>query len=599
MRFFKTCMLAACLLMGVSMRAFADGESCSRPITITKDFQLTVSEEGEIWFVANTFDLPLAFDYYPTLESQKAPELDLDFGCTPGTYGDSILCSLFCWTNPGYLELPHHEELSSSYDKDGNLRYHVEMGLFYRDLLLKQGIDYNVKVYIKATFHGSGHIGISPDPFSTCMDGVKFIHLGDTVRVKAEDAIRHVIVPYVQWQNDSIRYIWTGEKQVILAIMGKNCDFDPLDNADENMLQWRRMQPGETLKMTSDDIKHYLDDNTKQKDGGMYYAKFYSTSAGVMKIERVPLTPPEGGAILLSYGKDADIRANGIDDLYAIPSSWNQATLFSTPTNNIFRMYVGTSTSFTPETAIADYQFDKLPNGHQLALLENDMAALQKQAVGKYLYLRFQCTQATTVRPTLWAPSECVTTSERIKLSAPMSIAARSKANFRLLYADVQGGDMTIEWKCQTGACPFFIGDSCITPDENDPHVFYTGKISKNNKVEIAATEIESWRQRVDGDGYLFALFNPNNKGTITITTTAPGETDPDYPRTTINVVCADETGKNLTVRVSVAQYITIENEGGVVEKWDAIPDEPRFISLDAGSYRLRGESEELTIYVP
>ena len=600
MRFFKTCMLAACLLMGVSMRAFAEGESCSNPITITKDFQRPVPGAGEIWYVANTFDLPLAIDFYPTPESQEGPKLDLDFGCTPGTYKDSILCSLFCWDQSSYTALPHHEEPSPSYDNDGKLRYHVEMGEFYRDLLLQQGIDYNVKVYIKATFFGSGNIGISPDPFSTCMDRAKFIHLGDTVCVKAEDAIRHVIVPYVQWQNDSIRYVWSGEKPVTLAVMGKNCDFDPLDNFTYDMLQFKKLGPGETLKMTSDEIKRYLNNPAYPKDAGMYYAKFYSTAEGVMKIERVPMTPPEGGAILLSYGKDTEIRANGIDDLYAIPSSWNQATLFSTPTNNIFRMYVGTTTSFTPETAIADYQFDKLSDGHQLALTEKDMTDLQNQAVGKYLYLRFQCTQATTIRPTLWAPSECATSSERIKLKEPTDIAARSKENFRLLYADIQDGDMSIEWKTQaTGACPFYLGDSCITPDENDPHVFYTGEISKNNNVEIKAEVIESWKQFVDGDGYIYALFNPKNKGKITITTTAPAETDPDYPHTTINVVCADESGKNILVSVSVKQHLMVMDDNGVVEEWDAFPDKTEAISLGSGMYLLRGESEELTIVVP
>ena len=284
------------------MRVIAAGESCSDPIQITKDFNYSIPSAGSVWFVANTFDLPLAIDFYPTNPSDKGPVLELDFSCTSGKYDDPILCSLFCSSNSAYIALPYTETPSPSYDKEGKLRYHVEMGEFYRDLLLEQGIDYNVQVFVKATFFGGGTIGISPDPFSTCMDGAKFMHLGDTVQVKAQDTERYVIVPYVQWQNDSIRYIWKGDERVTLAVMGKNCDFNPLDNADENMLQWKRIQPGDTLKMTSEDIKHYLDDKTKQKDGGMYYAKFYSNSAGVMKIERVPMTPPDGGATLLTYG---------------------------------------------------------------------------------------------------------------------------------------------------------------------------------------------------------------------------------------------------------------------------------------------------------
>jgi hypothetical protein len=436
------------------------------------------------------------------------------------------------------------------------------------------------------------------------MDGVKFMHLGDTVNVKAQDTERYVIVPYIQWQNDSIRYIWKGDKRVTLSVMGKRCDFDPLDNSDENMLQRKHIQPGDTLKMTSADIKHYLEDNTKQKDGGMYYAKFYSNSAGVMKIERVPMTPPEGGAKLLSYGKETAIRANAFNDLYAIPLSWTTATLFSTPTDFIFRMYIGTTPDFTKETSIASYQFDKLPHGHRIGLSDHEMAALLSQAKGKYLYVRFECAQATTILPTLWAPSDCVLKSNLVKPAEPVSISAKSTANHRLLYSDWAGGDMTIEWKCQTGACPFYVGDSCIRATEEDPHVFYNSRISKNNSVTISASDIASWASHVDGDGYLYMVFNPNNKGTITITTTAEEETDPpivepDIPHATIAVSCIDGDPHTLLVTVSVPQTLTVTADGTTVEQWEATPAEPHTLTLSAGQYTLTGTKEEILLIVP
>ena len=599
MRKVKITLLAACLVIGASVRVFAAGESCDAPIVIGKDYQATISGMGTLWFVANTFDLPLAIDYYPSDASAAGPVLELDFSCTPGVYDDPILCSLFCSSNSVYIALPYIENPSPSYDKEGKLRYHVEMGEFYRDMLLQQGIDYNVEVYIKATFYSSGSIGISPDDFSSCMDGPKFMHLGDTVQVKAQDTERHVIVPYIQWQNDSIRYVWKGDERVTLAVMGKKCDFDPLDNADENMLQWKRIQPGDTLKMTSEDIKHYLNDNTKQKDGGMYYAKFYSNSAGVMKIERVPMTPPEGGATLLTYGKETKINANAFDDLYAFPSTWTSATLFSTPTDFVFRMYIGTAPEFTKEDAIASYQFDKTPNGHQLGFFDEDMKSLCAQTHGKYLYVRFECAQATTVLPTLWAPSQCVAQSALVKPSEPVSIASKSSANHRLLYADWAGGDMTIEWKCQTGACPFYVGDSCIRATEEDPHVFYNDRISKNNTVTIPASDIAAWASHVDGDGYLYVVFNPNNKGTITITTTAPAETDPELPHATIHVACVDGDPHTLLVTVSESQTLTLTANGTTVEQWEATPAEPHTLTLPAGQYTLTGVKEEVLLIVP
>jgi len=599
MRKEKAILFAACLLLGASMRVFAAGESCSSPIKITKDFNYSIKSAGSFWFVANTFDLPLAIDYYPSNANAEGPVLELDFGCKPGEYDDPILCKLFCATNPGRIVLPHVEKPSPSYDKEGKLRYHLEMGEFYRDLLLEQGIDYNVTVYVRATFSSSGTIGISPDPFSTCMDGQKFMHLGDTVRVNAKDGERHVIVPYIQWQNDSIRYIWKGDKQVTLAVMGKKCDFDPLDNSDENMLQWKCIQPGDTLKMTVDDIQHYLQDKTKPKDGGMYYAKFYSNSPGVMKIERVPAAPAEGGAKVLVYNKQVDIRANGIDDLYAIPASWTQATLFTTPSDKIFKMYIGTSSTFAPAEAISVYRFEKLSAGHQLGLFESDMKSLWKQTEDKYLYVRFECSESTTLLPTIWAPSECVMKTKKIAPDEPFTVAGRSTANHRLLYTDWSGGDMTIDWQCQTGACPFYFGDSCIQQlSEENVHVFYTGTIGKNNSVTIPADDVDSWRSHVDGDGYIYVVFNPNNKGTVTLTTTAEGEKDPVYPRVSIHVACTDGDPHSLIVKVAKAQQIAVTGDN-FSEEWDAVPEEIHPLSLPSGTFRLLGESETITILVP
>ncbi len=587
----------------VCVLAQGSGKSCADPVQITKDFNYSIKSSSSVWFMANTFDLPLAIDYYPSDPSAEGPVLELDFSCTPGDYDDPFLCSLFCATNPGYIVLPHIERPSASTDKDGRLRYHVEMGEFYRDLLLRQGIDYNIVVYIKATFYSSGTIGISPDPFSTCMDGVKFMHLGDTVNVKAQDTERYVIVPYIQWQNDSIRYIWKGEKRVTLAVMGKNCDFDPLDNSDENMLQWKRIQSGDTLKMTSADIKHYLEDNTKQKDGGLYYAKFYSDAPGIMKIERVPETKPEGDITFLSYGKEETVHANAFSDVYAIPSTWKSATLFATPTDFIFRMYIGTTQDFTKETSIASYQFDKLPQGHQLGLSEDEMKALWKKTQDKYLFIRFECGEETTILPTLWAPSQCVTKTKVIKPATPVTVAGKSTANHRLLYTDWAGGDMTIEWQCQKGACPFYVGDSCISATEEDPHVFYTGDIGKNNSVVIPASDIASWASHVDGDGYLYMVFNPNNKGTITMTTTAeeekdPEDTKPDIPHATIHVSCVDGDPHTFLVTVSVPQHITVTGEN-FSEEWDAAPAEPHTLTLSAGQYTLTGTKEEILLIVP
>ncbi|MBR4564918.1 MAG: hypothetical protein IKO26_10755, partial [Paludibacteraceae bacterium] len=97
----------------VCVLAQGSGRSCSDPIQITKDFNYSIPSSGAVWFMANTFDLPLAIDYYPANESAQGPTLELDFSCTPGKYDDPILCSLFCSSNSAYIALPHTENPSA------------------------------------------------------------------------------------------------------------------------------------------------------------------------------------------------------------------------------------------------------------------------------------------------------------------------------------------------------------------------------------------------------------------------------------------------------------------------------------------------------
>ena len=190
---YRILLFIALLLASVHMPMRAgSGTSCADPIVLYDGYSANIPGARTVWYIANTFDLPLAIDFYPNNPNDAAPVLELDFGCTPGVYDDSILCSLFCVANNAYMAMPHTETPPESYDEQGNVKYHVGFGEFYRDMLLKQGIDYNVEVFVKATFSGSGSLTMAPDPFSNCMDGHKFIHLGDTVQVQANDKNRHV-----------------------------------------------------------------------------------------------------------------------------------------------------------------------------------------------------------------------------------------------------------------------------------------------------------------------------------------------------------------------------------------------------------------------
>jgi len=531
-------MAAGMLCMPMSSYAALPGTTCATAIPLGDNYKDTISGPSSVWYTATTFDLPLTVYFAPENETDPAPLVEMDFSCTSGVYEDSIICSLFC-TNSGsgiQFDMPHRPSLTSDTLGDGTFVYYLSMGKSYRDLLLKMGIDYNVTVYVKVTYYSAGVISIAPDDlFSNCMDGHKFMHYGDTVQVVANDKDRHVVVPYVQWQEDSIRYIWEGTEDV-MAVVGYECGYDPTDYTTEVILDRPTLKaPKDTFKMTSEELKYYV--SQAESQAGMFYAKFYTTGTGIMKIEQVPMDPPSGGATLLKFDKPVVIAANDTNALYAIPYSWDTTVIFTTPTDHIFRMYVGTSSDFYTKDAIATYQFSKNESGHWLGLLADEMEALLDQRVGNYLYVRFECTAKTTLTPAIWDASYCMTNA--IEIKRPSTTLKVQKGTYgavyyRFYYSEWSGGDMTFSWTDSNGDCPTIIGDTCtFGTSQYDSHRIGYKKIAKNKSWTIPAANVADWAEYVDADGYLYVRFNPSYAGQMTVSTTAPDEEDPVCEPTT------------------------------------------------------------------
>ena len=621
-RFLSILCVGALLLVGACMpaRAALPGTTCSTAIPLGKDYSNTItgSFPKDVWYTAWTFDLPLSVYFVPDGgQSAPKPEVALDFSCTSGFYTDSIICSLFC-ANSGsgiQFDMPHKPNLNSKILDDGRFCYYIAIGKEYRDLLLKTGIDYNVEVFVKVTYKSSGTISIAPDDmFTNCMDGKKFMHLGDTVQVKPLDKDRHVVVPYVQWQEDSIRYIWstTGTNPVEVAV-GNECDYDPTDGTNEHRLDYFVLQPNDTLKMTSGDVKYYIHSGEVTSEAGMFFAKFYSSGTGTIKIERVPQAPPEGGATLLRYDRITPIPAD-TNALYAISYTWDTATIFTTPTDHIFKMYVGTTHDFKLPNAIAKYQFHSNNDGHWLGLTKEQMRALWTHTSAQYLYIRFECTAKTTLKPAIWEIPSCLNKEEILRPSSTLSVEKGSygAVYYRFYYREWKGGDMKFQWQTNASTCPAFIGKNCTFPtNAGNANVLTNKTLAKNGSWTVTTAEIDEWEDAVDEDGYLYVRFNPGSAGTMKITTTAPEEQDPapiEYPKTTISVICDINpiaSGQRLFVFVSTSQSLSLyagdsDNLASrtPIEMWSQTPEEDHTLELQPGIYTLRGNEEEVRIVV-
>ena len=593
MKNLRTWILLVLMVGYGSLNAAEPGTTCYTAIPLGKEYKADITKPQTVWYSAWTFDLPLSVYFKPQNETDPIPDVEMDFSCTSGYYTDSILCSLFCASADAYVSMPHKPKLNSEY-KDGELYYYITMGKTYRDLLLRVGISYNVEVFVKVTYKSPGTISIAPDDmFSSCMDGAKFMQFGDTVRVKANDKDRHVIVPYIQWQEDSIYYIWKGDKQATLTV-ATECKHDPTDGEDESILQRLKLPVGDSVKVSSEKLKNYV----KFGEAGMLFAKCYAPSEGVLKVIRVPQAPPRGGAKLLKYGQRVIVNANDTNALYAIPQSWDTATIFSTPTDHIFRMYIGTEPDFYTKDAIATYQFLPKDKGHWLGLFTEEMKTLWTKTTEHYLYVRFACSSHTTILPERWSPSECM--SKELVSKTTASITAWKGTFYRFYYYDWAGGDMTLQWLSQVTNCPTYIGDTCSFPANGDnEHILASKTIAKNSTWTIKKENLDTWANRIDPDGYFYVRFEPSKKDDIKISSTAPEEQDPVYPHTTIHVECQDGNPRTLIVSVSEQQTLSIKGTGDFSEEWSAVPGESRTLTLDPGQYVLKGSNEEIILLIP
>lgn len=602
-----TFLCVCAFLLGMCIRAYAqkDGSTCYKAIPIGKEYTVDITSSQTVWYTARTFDLPLAVYFIPQNESDPAPEVEMDFSCTSGIYSDPIICMLFCKGGTVTMPMPHRPPLDTT-RVEGQFAYYISMGKSYRDLLLKMGIDYNVDVVVKVTYHSAGSMSIAPDDmFSTCVEVDKIVHLGDSVPVEADDKESYVIVPYVQWQYDSIQYEWTGTTPCVLSV-GNNCTFDPTSTMDEAILDggpnspFNPMQPGDKWKVTSDLMMQYISDTVNYpNEAGMFFAKFYSSAPGGMKISKIPTLPPRKNAIIMRYDHTYALSAHDTV-IYAIPKTWVKDMQFTTPTMHIFRMYIANDPDFSQAHTLDTLLFSPSYDGHVLSILGTQLKEYWKSAVDQYLYARFECSEVTSVTPALWKASPCIAKTKLITSGSEMTIAKGSngKVFYRFYYNHWKGGNMKFQWADKRTKCPLYMGDTCMYNNSaSDPHVFLNADVPVNGTWTLTKERLDTLEKYVDGDGYLYILFYPTAQSRMIITTDAPEEADPAYPSATIAVAC--DNNNQPYVEVSTTQTLTIQDEKGTVVKTisNAAPDTKYSLSdLPAGKYTLQGETEKITV---
>ena len=524
----------ALVLFSTSMMA-QTGLTCEDPIPVDENYTGTVDGPCELWYSAWTYDLPLTVHFIPDdPNSSWGPEVMVDFTCTPGVYADPKLDSLINFVEEYDVAFPI-EFLCDLVKEDGKVEWDLSVNKNYREQLAEFGVPYNVQAFIKVTYFESGRITLKPDTlFKNCMESAEYLHLGDTIDVLANDADRVFVLPYVDWQNDSIQFTWIGEESATIYAAVQECNFTP---STSNVYVWTSFETSEEqpYKLYSSDMKQAIKDNI---GAGLFYGKIIAPNAGRLVIEHIPMGAVEGGATLMEYGQSYSIAANDTNALFCFPKSW-AATQFIADNQKNSVMFLSKSheftTSYSNPNLLATYLFSKDGAVASVSLSSTELANLYTN-VNDYVYVRFLTSENTTITPVSWDASDCADKSTQLVSGKQIVVPARSSSVvYRLYYEDWKNSKLLIEWS-GISTLPTYIADTCFHYlASDDEHVVTSYHVARRSSKEYDMETVNSWASRVDADGFLYVRFNPTNKGNVTFTSIKPEPVLPDTIYTTIS----------------------------------------------------------------
>ena len=516
------------VLFATSMMAQELGSSCENPIPVDKDYRATIDGPCEIWYTASTYDLPLHVYFSPKSDNSKwGPDVMIDFTCEEGVYDDPKLDSLINMVDDYDVSFPL-ELMCDLVVRNGRNEWDLSVAKSYREQLAEFGIPYNIQAKIKVIYYEAGSVSLTPDTaFTSCMDNAPFFELGDSVEIAANDMDRVFVANYSDWQEDSIQFVWTGAEpaQVYLAV--QECDFAP---STTNPFVWAVYDVTKDAphKVQSQEMKDAI---KQHANGGLYYAKVVSPSAGKLLVEKIPMKAAQGGAQVLTLGQEIQVQE---DALYCFPKTWTAAQFVASTTQPV-AMYVSNTADFTASDTDANvldvFTADRYNNQRIVYLSSVEIADLAEQATDEYIYVRFSCPASTVIAIDSWEASACAGESYMISVNEAVRIEANNSYQvYRLRYADVQGAELKLKWS-GNGTIKPYISDTCDYIFSETQYLLLNPapNIKRRGTYTISADEVNAWASRVNADGFIYVQFNATSAGNITFAVEKPITPDPVY----------------------------------------------------------------------
>ena len=528
------------------------GLTCNDPIPVDKSYVGKVEAGTELWYTAWSYDLPLHVYFSPdSMDTEWGPEVQIDFSCVTGVYEDHKLDSVINILEVLGFSLPV-EFLCDKVVRDGKVEWDLSIDERYRDQMTEYGLTHNVQAFVKVYFPDGGEIRLTPDTaFQSCIANGHYTQLGDTIDIAANDTENMLVLPYSEWKNDSIRFVWIGEKPARVWVAEEECQFTPVD-ASVYVRAKYDIDKDTPKKLYQSEMQSAIDNWI---GAGIFYAKVISDAPGKLVVERIPMGEIQGDAILLKHGQPVRLEAND-DRVFCFPKTWT-STEFLANTNYLMGMHV----SATPEFAIGDasvvaeYPFSLDGNNRLLQLTTGDISALAASATDDYLYVRFSCNSATTLTPSAWNVSSCVEKTILISSGKKQAIPASSNNVYRMIYKDWEGYGFTASWTGQTPISVSVASYCSFLTTSTD--ILKKISIRGGNSTTTNASVVDSWASSIEEDGYLYLRMVSTRVGDITFTSAKPAEEDPALPLSPC-VVGSTELALNSTLTLNLASVHTI-----------------------------------------
>ena len=501
------------------------GLTCEDPIPVDKSYVGRVEADSELWYTASTWDLPLHVYFSPDVDdSQWGPEVQIDFTCQYGDYShDHKLDSVLNILKVLGVTMPV-EFLCDKVVRDGKVEWDLSIDERYRDQLTEYGLTHDIQAFVKVYFPEGGEIRLTPDPtFQDCMENGHYAILSDTIDIAANDSNKMIVLPFSEWKDEDVRFVWVGEQPARVWVAEDECQFTPTD-ASVFVKAKYDLDNTTNKVLTPADMQAAIDNWI---GAGVFYGKVLSDAPGKLVIERIPLGEIQGDAILLKHGESVQLQAND-NRVFCFPKTW-RSTEFLANTQYLMAMHVSNTPEFEPGDAnvISKYAFSKDGNNRELQLSKGDISNLGASATDDYLYVRFVCNTSTSLTPSLWNVESCVANTILIQ-SGEVFTNTDKNANYRMDYNDWVGYDFNIKWTEKGVLATHFsaICDFVLT----DPVKLEVVSVPSKGSKDVAQSELDSWATSLDEEGFVYIRFETSRVGNITFTSAKPAETDPEGP---------------------------------------------------------------------